>query len=193
MTDGQIFERAVTDGQIFERFAAANDPDAFRLLVERHGPMVLAVCRSNLRNVHDVDDAFQNTFVNLALHATTIKRADSIGPWLHRVAIRTARRMRNDASKRRARERSTVGSTRESTFDPPDDSSNRLLREEVSRLPDRYRLPLVLCYLQGKSNQEAAAQLQCPVGTIKGRLSRARQAPRERLTRRGLGFHQMCS
>ncbi|MGO9464214.1 MAG: RNA polymerase sigma factor [Isosphaeraceae bacterium] len=193
MTGGQIVERAMTDGQVFERFATANDPDAFRLLVERHGPMVLAVCRSNLRNVHDVDDAFQNTFVNLALHAATIERGDSIGPWLHRVAIRTAMRIRNDANRRRARERSTIESTKESTFDPPDDSSNRLLREEVSRLPDRYRLPLVLCYLQGKSNQEAAAQLDCPVGTIKGRLSRARHVLRERLSRRGLGFHQMCS
>jgi len=183
----------MTDGQLLERFTTANDPDAFRLLVERHGPMVLAVCRSNLRNVHDVDDAFQNTFVSLALHASTIERGNAIGPWLHRVAIRTARRIRNDANKRRARERSTIGDTKESTFNPPDDSSNRLLREEVSRLPDRYRLPLVLCYLQGKSNQEAAAQLECPVGTIKGRLSRARQTLRERLTRRGLGFHQMCS
>ncbi len=193
MTGGPIVERALTDGQVFARFATANDPDAFRLLVERHGPMVLAVCRSNLRNVHDVDDAFQNTFVNLALHAATIERGDSIGPWLHRVAIRTAMRIRNDANRRRARERSTIESTKESTFDPPDDSSNRLLREEVSRLPDRYRLPLVLCYLQGKSNQEAAAQLDCPVGTIKGRLSRARHVLRERLSRRGLGFHQMCS
>jgi len=183
----------MTDGQLLKRFTNVNDPDAFRVLVERHGPMVLAVCRSNLRNLHDVDDAFQNTFVSLALHARTVERGDSIGPWLHRVAIRTASRIRNDASKRRARERSTNGDTTQSTDDPPDDTSTRLLREEVSRLPDRYRLPLVLCYLQGKTNQEAAAQLECPVGTIKGRLSRARQTLRERLTRRGFGFHQMCS
>jgi len=153
--------------------------------------MVLAVCRSNLRNVHDVDDAFQNTFVSLALHASTIERGASIGPWLHRVAIRTASKIRSEAVKRRARERATIGDANDGTFNPPDLSAHRLLREEVSRLPDRYRLPLVLCYLEGKSNQEAAAQLQCPVGTIKGRLSRARQTLRERLTRRGLGFEQV--
>jgi RNA polymerase sigma factor (sigma-70 family) len=177
----------MTDGQLLERFTTTNDPDAFRLLVERHGPMVLAVCRSNLGNVHDVDDAFQNTFVSLALHARTIERGDSIGPWLHRVAIRTACKMRSEASTRRTRERATIGDANVGTFDPPDFCSHRLLREEMSRLPDRYRLPLVLCYLEGKSNQEAAAQLQCPVGTIKGRLWRARQTLKERLTRRGLG------
>jgi RNA polymerase sigma factor (sigma-70 family) len=177
----------MTDGKLLERFITANDPDAFRLLVERHGPMVLAVCRSNLRNVHDVEDAFQNTFVSLALRASTIECGDCIGPWLHRVAIRTARKLRNQASKRQARERAAIADPVDRTVSPPDFSSNRLLREEVSRLPDRYRLPLVLCYLEGKSNQEAAAQLQCPVGTVKGRLSRARQTLRERLTRRGLG------
>jgi len=153
--------------------------------------MVMAVCWSVLRDVHDVEDAFQNSFVSLALRASTIERGDCVGPWLHRVAIRTARKLRQDASKRHARERAAIPDAGGGTGSPPDFTANRLLREEVSRLPDRYRLPLVLCYLEGKSNQEAAAQLQCPVGTIKGRLSRARQTLRERLTRRGLGFEQV--
>jgi RNA polymerase sigma factor (sigma-70 family) len=183
----------MTDGQLLERFTTGNDPDAFRHLFERHGPMVLAVCRSNLANIHDVDDAFQNTFVSLALRASTIERGESIGPWLHRVASRTAGKMRSDSTKRRARERATITGTDDGCLRPPDFASLRLIREEVSRLPDRYRLPLVMCYLEGKSNQEAAAQLRCPLGTIKGRLWRARRILRERLMRRGLGFHQMCS
>jgi RNA polymerase sigma factor (sigma-70 family) len=191
---GQHLEqRAMTDGQLLDRFTRANDANAFRVLLERHAPMVLAVCRSNLGNVHDVDDAFQNTFVSLAMHASTIERGDSLGPWLHRVAVRTASKIRSDSSKRRARERATIRDASTSTLDQPDFSFHRVLREEVSRLPDRYRLPLVLCYLEGKSNQEAAMQLKCPIGTIKGRLSRARQALRERLTRRGLGFYHACS
>jgi RNA polymerase sigma factor (sigma-70 family) len=135
-----------------------------------------------------VDDAFQNTFVSLALKARGIECSECVGPWLHRVAIRTASKMRSDATRRRERERATLEESKQHSIHPSDPSSNQLLREEVSRLPDRYRLPLVLCYLEGKSNQEAATQLRCPVGTIKGRLSRARQTLRERLTRRGFGF-----
>jgi HlyD family secretion protein len=178
----------MTDDHLLKRFVNANDTDAFRLLVEKHGPMVLAVCRSVLRNDHDVEDAFQNTCVSLALSARTIKQSKSIGPWLHRVAIRSARKLRSDANKRRARERATIAQGATATVSLPDFSSQRLVRDEVSRLPDRYRLPLVLCYLEGKSNGEAAVALHCPVGTIKGRLWRARQALRERLARRGLEF-----
>jgi RNA polymerase sigma factor (sigma-70 family) len=183
----------MTDEQLLERFISANDSDAFRLLVEKHGPMVLSVCRSILRNDHDVEDAFQNICVSLALSARTIKQGKSIGPWLHRVAIRTARKLRADMNKRRARERATTSHGAMDEVNLPDFSSDRLVRDEVSRLPDRYRLPLVLCYLQGKSNGEAALELRCPVGTIKGRLWRARQALRERLARRGLEFQAATS
>jgi RNA polymerase sigma factor (sigma-70 family) len=178
----------MTDEELLDRFITANDEDAFRLLVEKHRPMVQAVCKRILRNVHDVDDAFQNTCVSLALRAKTIQRGNCLGPWLHRVAIRTATKIRTDSTKRRARERATVTYARSATANLLDFSSNRLVRDEVSRLPDCYRLPLELCYLQGKSNGEAALQLRCPVGTIKGRLWRARQTLRERLARRGLGF-----
>lgn len=176
----------MTDRQLLERFRTVNDPDAFRILVERHGPMVLSVCRNILHEQHDVEDAFQITFLALAKRACTIKNLDTLGPWLHRVALRVAQRSRFQAYRRRVRERFHTDSGQEDPLGPPDLSFIPMLREEVSRLPDSYRLPVVLCYLEGKTNQEAAAQLSCPVGTIKGRLSRARQALRDRLSRRGL-------
>jgi RNA polymerase sigma factor (sigma-70 family) len=176
----------MTERQLLECFVTANDPDAFRILIERHGPMVLAVCRNVLREPHDVEDAFQDTFLTLARRAGTIKHNETIGPWLHRVAFRRAQKTRFEASKRWVRERNRTDSRPESPIDPPDLSLIPLLREEVSRLPENHRLPVVLCYLEGKTNQEAAAQLRCPVGTIKGRLWRARQTLRDRLRRRGL-------
>jgi RNA polymerase sigma factor (sigma-70 family) len=176
----------MTERQLLECFVTANDPDAFRVLIERHGPMVLAVCRNVLREPHDVEDAFQDTFLALARRAGTIKHNESIGPWLHRVALRRALKARFKASQRRDRERDRTDSGPVYPIDPPDLSLIPLLREEVSRLPENHRLPVVLCYLEGKTHQEAAAQLRCPVGTIKGRLSRARQTLRDRLSRRGL-------
>jgi RNA polymerase sigma factor (sigma-70 family) len=176
----------MTEWQLLERFVSANDPDAFRVLIDRHGPMVLGVCRSVLREQHDVEDAFQNTFLALARHARTINHGETIAPWLHRVALRLARKARVKASRDRARERNRQAFEPARPIHPPDPSFVSLLREEVSRLPERYRIPVVLCYLNGKTNQEAAAQLSCPVGTIKGRLSRARRTLRDRLSRHGL-------
>ncbi len=176
----------MTERQLLDRYITANDPDAFRVLIERHGPMVLAVCRTVLREPHDAEDAFQSTFLLLASRAGTIKRNDTIGPWLHRVALRVAQRARFKAAQRRVHERNQTDSGAESPSGSLDFSLIRLLREEVNRLPDRYRLPVMLCYLEGKTNQEAASQLRCPVGTIKGRLSRARQTLRDRLSRRGV-------
>jgi RNA polymerase sigma factor (sigma-70 family) len=177
---------AMTERQLLERFVTSNDPDAFGALIERHGPMVLAVCRTVLRAQHDVEDAFQDTFLALARQAGTIKHRESIGPWLRQVALRRAQRVRFQASRRRVRERNRTDSRPEYPVDPSDFSVIPLLREEVSRLPENYRLAVVLCYLEGKTNQEAAAQLRCPIGTIKGWLWRARQVLRNRLSRRGL-------
>jgi len=176
----------MTERQLLKRFVTANDPDAFRALIERHGPMVLGVCRTVLREPHDAEDAFQRTFLVLARRAGTIQHNVTIGPWLHRVALRVARKARMKAYQERARERIHATSRPERPFEPADLSFIPSLRDEVSRLPESYRLPVVLCYLEGKTNQEAAAQLRCPVGTIKGRLSRARQTLRDRLSRRGL-------
>jgi RNA polymerase sigma factor (sigma-70 family) len=176
----------MTERQLLECFVTANDPDAFRVLIERHGPMVLAVCRNVLRAQHDAEDAFQDTFLALARGAHSIKHSEHIGPWLRQVALHMALRARFNASQRRVHERNRTDYRTEYPIDPPDLSLIPLLREEVSRLPVNYRLPVVLCYLEGKSCQEAAAQLSCPVGTIKGRLSRARQTLRDRLSRRGV-------
>jgi RNA polymerase sigma factor (sigma-70 family) len=179
----------MTEIQLLQRFVEANDSDAFQVLIDRHGPMVLGVCRAVLRKQPDVEDAFQSTFLALARRAGTIKHSETIGPWLHRVAFRFARKARFKASRDRARERTWMASEPERSVDPPDLSFVPLLREEVSRLPESHRAPVVLCYLHGKTNQEAAAQLRCPVGTIKGRLSRARQTLRVRLSRHDLGFY----
>ena len=178
--------RLMNERDLLERFVVEKDPEAFRELIERHGAMVLAVCRSILHEAHDAEDAFQNVFLILARRANTIRHLDTIAPWLHRVALRVARRSRATTSQRRAREMTRPDSRTEHPEDSTDPTVLRLLREEISQLPDRYRLPLVLCYLEGKTNQEAAWQLQWPVGTVKGRLSRARQTLRDRLSRRGL-------
>jgi RNA polymerase sigma factor (sigma-70 family) len=178
----------MTDKQLLHRFVTVNDPDAFKALIERHGPMVFSVCRCILRKQHDVEDSFQNTFLALARRAATIKRLDTIGPWLHRVAVREATRTRRKDCRDRARERNRMKSDPARSFHSPDLSFIPMLREEVNRLPDSYRLPVVLCYLNGKTNEEAATQLRCPVGTIKGRLWRARQTLRDRLSRRGVDF-----
>jgi RNA polymerase sigma factor (sigma-70 family) len=161
-------------------------PDAFQVLIERHGPMVLAVCRSVLRKPCDAEDAFQETFLAFARRAGTIKHSESIAPWLHRVALRRALRARFEATQRRLHERKGADSRKEVPSEPPDLSHIPIVREEVSRLLRNHRLPVVLCYLEGKTNQEAAAHLRYPVGTIKGRLWRARQTLRDRLSLRGL-------
>ena len=171
----------MTDRQLLDRFVTVNDPDAFRGLIDRHGPMVFAVCRSVLRTQHDVEDAFQNTFLALARRAGTINRLDTIGPWLHRVAVRMAHKARRKISRDRAFERTQAHHRPEPYLYPRDLSSIPLLREEVNRLPENYRLAVVLCYLDGKTQEEAANQLRCPVGTIKCRLSRARQTLRDSL------------
>jgi RNA polymerase sigma factor (sigma-70 family) len=177
--------REMSESDLLERFITENDHEAFRALIERHGRMVLAVCRNVLGESHDVDDAFQTTFLILAQSAYTIKQRDSIGPWLRRVALRVARKVRAKAYDRRALDRRDRSFEPETVGDHDDFVLIPMLREEMGRLPDRYRLPLVLCYLEGKTNEEAALQLRCPVGTIKGRLSRARGRLRDRLSQRG--------
>ena len=150
----------MTERQLLDRFVTANDPDAFRALIERHGPMVLAVCRTVLREHQDVEDAFQTTFLALARRAATIKHSETVAPWLHRVALRVAKRARFRAWQSRARERTCIDSGSERPPHPPDPSFISLLHDEVSRLPEHYRLPVMLCYLEGKTNQEAAVAVE---------------------------------
>jgi RNA polymerase sigma factor (sigma-70 family) len=177
---------ALPDAQLLERFVRLRDETAFEALLHRHGPLVFGVCRKFLYNPHDAEDAFQATFLILARKAGSVAPQSLLGPWLYGVACRVAARARK-AALRRAQEQS--GAERAAVTgaaEKVDSDLAPLLHEEVQRLPDKYRRPVVLCYLEGKTNQEAAHQLQWPVGTVKGRLNRARALLRTRLTRRGV-------
>ncbi len=178
-----------TDAQLLERFATRNSETAFAILVERHGPLVQAVCRRILHNSDDAEDAFQAAFLVLARKAHTIQKHQALASWLYKVAYRIALRARTDISRRRDQEREAIQSQLPPT---PAEAAQRelgeLLDEEVQRLPEKYRAPILLCYLQGQTNEEAARQLSCPTGTVKVRLMRARNLLRKRLSRRGLGL-----
>ena len=150
-----------------------------------HGPMVWDVCRSILSDPHAAEDAFQATFLVLARKAGSIRRRDAVGPWLHGVARRVAVRAKTAAARRRLREGQGTEMTATPTPDPMRREQIEALHEEVDRLAEKYRAPLVLCYFEGRTHAEAARLLKCPVGTVSVRLSRARELLRARLTRRG--------
>jgi RNA polymerase sigma factor (sigma-70 family) len=180
--------RALDDGQLLTHFVVG-DPAAFAALVQRHGPMVLGVCRRVVADGDAAEDAFQLTFLVLARKARSIRQPERLAAFLHGVAYRIAAKLRADAARRRRRERQAA---RPDALDPADDLVWRdlwpILDEAVNGLPERYRLPVVLCYLEGKTNSEAGALLGCSRDTVATRLSRARQLLRGRLARRGLGL-----
>jgi RNA polymerase sigma factor (sigma-70 family) len=179
----------LSDGELLERFLARRDAEAFAALVRRHGPTVLGVCRRVLRDGHDAEDAFQATFLVLAERARSIGRREALGSWLYGVAYRVALRARTDAARRRRHEgRAATGAEAVPGHDPTWDDVRPVLDEEVSRLPDKYRRPVVLCYFEGKTYQEAARLLGCPAGTASVRLARARELLRTRLALRGLAL-----
>ncbi|MCI0737445.1 MAG: sigma-70 family RNA polymerase sigma factor [Gemmataceae bacterium] len=177
-----------SDGQLLERFALGHEEGAFAALMSRHGPMVLSVCRRILPHSGDVEDAFQATFLMLIRKAQSIRKQSSVAGWLYRVAYHAAIRTRTDAARRQAREQRVLDRP---AMQPSVEAAWRelqaVLDEELERLPEKYRAPLVLCYIEGKTHDEAAQQLGWPQGTVKGRLARARDLLRARLTRRGLG------
>jgi RNA polymerase sigma factor (sigma-70 family) len=168
----------LTDGQLLERFATRGGDSAeaaFAALVDRHGPMVWRVCRAILRDDHDAEDAFQATFLVLVRRAGTLWVRDSLGPWLHRVASRAAARARVMASRRRAAERRAIAMSDRNREDAVGEEVAGLVHAEIDRLPERYRMPVVLCDVEGRSYEEAARHLRCPVGTVKSRLARGRE------------------
>jgi RNA polymerase sigma factor (sigma-70 family) len=178
-----------TDAELLERFVTRQEESAFEAVVRRHGPMVLGVCRHLLQDAHDAEDAFQATFLVLVSKAASIRNRTLLANWLYCVAYRVATRARSQAARRRARQ--TQGVEMVAAEPPPEGVGPELrpaLYEELNRLPEKYRAPVVLCYMQGKTNTEAARQLAWPVGTVKGRLNRARTLLRTRLARRGLAL-----
>lgn len=174
----------LAEGQLLERFIARGDDVAFEAIVARHGPTVLRVCRQLLSDPNDVDDAFQATFLVLVRKAGAIHQQDALGGWLYGVAHRVAVRARHQAS------RSPRFGCQVAQVDDPCRLERSELREaiheEVSRLPEKYRVPIILCYLEGLSHVEAAERLRWPVGTVRGRMARGRDLLRSRLTRRGV-------
>lgn len=175
------------DGELLRRYAAARDASAFAALLARHGPMVAATCRAVLRDPHDAEDAFQATFLVLARRAGSICAGDALAGWLHRVARRAAVQRGIEIRRRRWHEEALamdVSDDRSRFGLDPDELA--ILHEEVDRLPDRERLPVVLCDLEGRSYEQAAGRLGWTVPALYHRLAAGRKRLRSRLIRRGI-------
>jgi RNA polymerase sigma factor (sigma-70 family) len=179
----------MSDGQLLERFASQSDPDgqlAFEAIVRRHGPMVLGICLRVLGHYQAAEDAFQATFLVLALRARAVRKRESLGPWLHGVAARISRRALISGRRIRNEPLPSGDLVDPATRELATSDLGAVLDEEVGRLPDRYRLPVVLCYLEGQTQEEAARTLGWTKGTVSGRLARAKDLLRHRLTKRGV-------
>ncbi len=174
------------DAQLLRRFLADRDESAFTMIVQRYGAMVWGLCVRRLGETPEAEDAFQATFLVLVRKASSLRGPELLGPWLYGVAYRTALKVRGQRARRAARETPLP----EQLAEKPSEHLWRDLRpvidEEVNRLPEKYRQPVLLCYLQGLSSEEAARRLGCAKGTIFSRLSRARDLLRRRLARRGV-------
>ncbi len=180
---------APADGNLLDRFCQGRDEAAFRELLRRHAPLVLGVCRRVLGGAEDVEDAFQATFLVLAQKAGSLRGRASLASWLHGVAYRCAARLRAANARRRRHEGQAAAVP--AVVAPPDltwREVRQALDEELSRLPEKYRAPLVLCYLRGRTQCEAARELGWAPGVLRGRLDRGRERLRARLARRGLAL-----
>lgn len=185
---------ALSDGQLLDRFLGPADESseqAFEALVRRHGPMVLRVCHQVLGDSHEADDAFQAVFLVLARTGYSVLQRESVASWLYGVALRVAARARKSLIKRRRVEQladddldAIEAPILEGAFRC--NESAEIVHQEVSRLAEKYRAPIVLCYLEGLTHDQAAARLNWPVGTVRSRLSRGRDRLRGRLSRRGV-------
>ena len=165
----------LSDGRLLDRFVERREASAFEAIVVRYGPLVWGVCRRVLRDHHDAEDAFQATFLVLARKAASVMPREKLGNWLYGVAFQTAMKAMATRAKRRVRERQVRELPEpEAVSDERADELLAGLDREVARLPEKYRMPIILCELQGKTHRQAAEQLGWPVGTVSGRLSRAR-------------------
>jgi HlyD family secretion protein len=184
----------LTDGQLLERFATDADEVAelaLSALVERHEAMVWRVCLAIVRDEHEAEDAFQATFLVLVHKARSLWVQDSLGPWLHQVACRTAFRLRTTGIRRHKHQQRYAEKYAARSVEagiPPDPELDAVVHEEVNLLPEKYRAPIVLCDLEGRTHQEAARFLGWPIGTVKSRQSQGRRRIRDRLILRGLGL-----
>jgi len=173
------------DAVLLRRFVCGNDREAFELLIARHGPMVLGTARRLVRNIHDAEDVFQAVFLSLARLAKSIRHGRAPPAWLHRTTCRVAAKVRADR-----RPPAAPAPERYETRDPAAGLVWRevceALDEELQRLPQRLRSPLLLCYLSGLTRDEAAKQLGWSLGTLKRRLEEGRTALRGRLAKRGI-------
>ncbi len=176
----------LTDGELLESYITRRDEGAFEALLSRHGPMVLGVCRRILRNGADADDAFQATFLVLVRRAASIRPREMVSNWLYGVARITALKAKAMNYKRRAKENEAGTLPKPSTAENDWEKEQSLLDEELGRLPDKYRVPIVLCDLQGKTIKEAARHLNWPQGTVATRLTRGRRLLALRLSKHGL-------
>src|SRR5262245_48668290 len=179
----------LSDGQLLERFVERREEAVFEAIVRRHGPMVWGVCRRVLRDHHDAEEAFQTTFLVLARKAGSLMIREKLGNWLYGVAYQTAMKARAMRAKRRGREVQVPEMPEPETGSRGDrDGPSEWLDRELCGLPEKYRTPVILCELEGRSHKEAAGQLGWPVGTVSSRLSRARAMLARRLARRGVSL-----
>jgi RNA polymerase sigma factor (sigma-70 family) len=188
----------LSDGQLLDQFLLRRDDSAevaFSALVARHGPLVWSICRSVLSDSHSAEDAFQATFLILVKKAASIRRRETLAPWLYGVARRVAVRARKNAARRESTwcETTEMKASLTQTQQHPEAHSStpeelEALHQELDRLPEKYRAVLVLCHLESRTHAEAARLLNCPAGTVSARLSRARERLRARLARRGFAL-----
>lgn len=186
LSGGKSGDTALDDALLLHRFSTQRDDSAFTALVQRYGAMVWGLCVRRLGETPEAEDAFQATFLVLVRKAASLREPHLLGPWLYGVAFRTAMKLRGQRTRRAARESPLPEQLAEERVEPVWSELKPILDEEINRLPTKYRLPVLLCYLQGLSSEEAARRLECAKGTIFSRLSRARALLRRRLLRRGL-------
>src|SRR6266852_4071710 len=180
---------SMTDGELLDCFITRGDEAAFEALLRRHGPMVLNLCRRMIGNWQDAEDAFQAAFLVLARKAAVVVPRESVGNWLYGVAYRTARRAKAVSARHHAREKQ-VKDMPHPAIEPAHglEDVELVLDEELNRLPAKYRLPVVLCELEGRTRREVARQLKLPEGTLSSRLATARKMLAARLSRRGVNL-----
>jgi RNA polymerase sigma factor (sigma-70 family) len=186
---GSAPDAGSSDGELLERFITQHESAAFESLVQRHGPMVMGVCRRVLGHTQDAEDAFQASFLVLLRKASSFRAQGTVAGWLHSVAQHVAWRARACAARRTRKEREAMN-TRSFAVAAEEawHDVRPLLDEELGRLPEKYRTPVVLCHLEGRSTQQAAEQLGWPKSTVHARLEHACNLLRQRLARRGVAL-----